>query len=206
VQGILQRNRLHGAPVMDDARLVGVITESDVTRAGGPSDQVKAGDAMTPNPVTVTPSTAVSDALERMAAVGVGRLLIVAEDDPQRLLGVFKRDDVVTSYHRALSARSQAVRSIDREKLITEGEAGFFDIQIPEGSIADGRPVSEIPWPEGCLVVSIHRGSGMVVPTGQTVLKSGDAVTAFGSREAEKRMVQRLAMSPENGDDAEEAG
>jgi CIC family chloride channel protein len=206
VQGILQRNRLHGAPVMDDARLVGVITESDVTRAGGPSDQVKAGDAMTPNPVTVTPSTAVSDALERMAAVGVGRLLIVAEDDPQRLLGVFKRDDVVTSYHRALSARSQAVRSMDREKLITEGEAGFFDIQIPEGSIADGRPVSEIPWPEGCLVVSIHRGSGMVVPTGQTVLKSGDAVTAFGSREAEKRMVQRLAMSPEGGDDAEEAG
>lgn len=192
VQGAMQRHRSFGLPVVSDGRLVGIITEADIVRAGGPSDQVTAGEAMTPNPVTVTERTPVSDALERMAALGVGRLPIVADDDPARLLGMFIRDDVVAAYHRALSAHSQAQGFSDRLAARTDDGARFFEFQVPAGSLADGRSVSEIPWPEGCLVTSIHRGSSLLVPTGQTVLRSGDAVTAFGGEEAEQRLLERL--------------
>lgn len=204
VQGVMQRNRTLGLPVVSEEGLVGVITETDIIRAGGPSDQVKAGEAMTPNPVTVNPTTTVSDALERMAALGVGRLPIVDEDDPGQLVGMFRRDDVVDAYHRALSAHAQAKRLPDRLSARTAEGARFFEFQVSEGSLADGRAVSEIPWPEGCLVTSIHRGSSLLVPTGQTVLKSGDAVTAFGGREAEVRLVERLNRPVETQDDQAE--
>lgn len=195
VQGLMQRHGLRGVPVVSDNRLIGVVTESDITRSGGPSDQVNAGDAMTPNPVTVSPQTPVSDALERMAALGVGRLPIVDEDEPARLVGMFLRDDVVTAYHRALGARARAASTTDRLKARTRAGAGYFELQIPVGSIADGRQVSEIPWPEGCLVVSIHRGSALVVPTGRTTMRSGDAITVFASEDVRDRLAERLART-----------
>ncbi len=151
---MMQRHRLRAVPVVSDGRLVGILTERDVIRSGGPSDQVMAGEAMTPHPITATPTTPVSDALERMAALGVGRLPVVADDDPDRLVGMFERDGVVGAYHRALGARARAASSSDRLNVRTRPQAGFSEFHIPPGSVADGRQVREIPWPEGCLLVS----------------------------------------------------
>jgi CIC family chloride channel protein len=197
VQGVLQRHRLLSLPVVSDGALVGVVTETDVLRSGGPSDQVKAFDAMTPNPVTVNPLNPVSEALERMAALGVRSLPIVAGDDPGRLIGIFTRDDVVTAYHRALGARSQAESYPERLSARTRPSAGFFDLSIPPGSVADGRPVSEVPWPETCILVSIHRGSSLMIPRGDTPLRGGDSITVYGSRDARDRLYERLARSTE---------
>lgn len=197
VYGTLQRLRLHGAPVVSDGRLVGVIAESDIVRLGGPSDQVTVEDAMTPNPVTVTPDSPVSEALERMAALGVGRLPVVNEHDPSQLEGIFQRVDAIRAYHHALGARARARNLPDRLQVRTQAGASFFELQIPPGSIADGRPVSEIAWPEGCLLVSIHRGATLQVPGGNTILRSGDAITVFGSEDVRERLIERLARTAE---------
>jgi CIC family chloride channel protein len=75
VEGVLRRNRANGVAVVDDReRLVGIVSDSDITRLGGASDQHTAADAMTPNPVTISLDVPVADALERMAVLGVGRL------------------------------------------------------------------------------------------------------------------------------------
>lgn len=197
VHGLMQRNRLHGVPVVSRGNLLGVVAESDITRAGGPSDQVAARDVMTPNPVTVNRDTPVSEALERMAALGIGRLPIVDDQDRSHLVGMFRREDVISAYHHALGARAQAGNLPDRLKARTQAGAEFFELQIPPGSIADGRRVAEVPWPEGCLVVSIHRGASLLVPSGQTQLLAGDAITAFGSEDAMDRLVGRLTRTGE---------
>jgi CIC family chloride channel protein len=204
VQGHLHRHRLHGLPVVEDGKLVGIISESDIVRAGGPSDELKVAEAMTPNPVTVTPEMPVSEALERMAALGIGRLPVVNPDDPTRLVGLFRREDVVHAYHRALSASSRKQRLGDRFLTTrTDAHTRFFEFEIPPDSIAEGRRISEIPWPEGCLLVSVHRGPKLLIATGDTVLRAGDAITAFGGEEARGRLVQRLAArieTPEEED------
>jgi chloride channel protein, CIC family len=192
VRGVLQRERLHGVPVVDGDRLVGVVTESDILRAGGPSDQVSAGDAMTRDPVTVTPQLPVSETLERMAALGVGRLPVVADDDPDRLVAMFRREDAIAAYHHALGAAGRQRRLPERTKLPFSDTTHFFEFHIGADSPAAGRLIKEVPWPEGCIVVSIHRGNDLVVASGDQELKPGDALTAFGDEAAQRRLAERL--------------
>lgn len=193
LQGILDRHRLHGVPVVDlEGRLVGVCTVSDILRAGGPSDQVTAGEVMTPNPVTVTPDTPASEAMERMAALGVGRIPVVASDDPTRLVGMFRREDAVGAYHRARGAQVRQEAEREHHRLRLRVGPHFFDFTVQEGSLAVGRQIKEIPWPEGCLAVSLLRGDEALVASGDTVVQAGDRITCFGDEVMRQRLLQRL--------------
>jgi CBS domain-containing protein len=163
---------------------------SDVARAG--PDQLTVSDAMTQRPATVVPSTPVSTALERMAALGVGRLPVVSEDDPRLLVGMFRREDAVRAYHEALTANTDMVLHRARLAQRTDPGAGYYEFRIPPGSMADGRSIREVAWPEGSTLVSIRREREVEVPSGDTVLRSGDVVTAFGTSASKSRMIERL--------------
>ena len=192
VQQILDANRLHGVAIVDEGRLVGVITVTDIARTGGPSDSVRASDAMTPRPVTVTPSTPVSQVLERMASVGIGRIPIVAEDDPTRLLAMFRREDAVKAYHIALG--QEIDHDLGRSRLQARVAAGadFHEVAVPVGSVADGRLLKEIPIPGGATVVSIRRGLEVLVPQGNTRLMHGDVLTFFAQPGVGAQLRERL--------------
>jgi CIC family chloride channel protein len=192
-QGLLNRTALRALPVVDHGRLEGILTESDILRAGGPSDQVTAREAMTPEPSTVDSRVPVSEALERLATLGVGQLPVVDNDRPDRLVGVFTRENVVTAYHNALGARSRAAVASQSRSVSNSPEATFFEFVIPEGSVADGRRVAEVGWPEGCVVVSVHRGSSLLIPAGNTTLRANDAIFAFGSHDARRRLTARFS-------------
>jgi CBS domain-containing protein len=147
---------------------------------------------MTPRPVTVDPDTPVSRALERMAALGVGRLPVVAVDDPRRLVGIFRREEAVRAYHEALTTTTD--HHLHRARLAqrTQPGAGYYDFRVPLGSIADGRRVRDVSWPEGSTLVSVRRNREVLVPTGDTELIAGDVVTAFGTSSSRQRMIDRL--------------
>jgi CIC family chloride channel protein len=199
VQGLLDRTRHHGVPVVDGERLVGVITVSDILRSGGPSDQVRTAEAMTPRPVTATPASTVSEVLERMASLGVGRIPVVAEDDPTRLVAVFRREDAVTAYHVALGREVHHDLGRDRLRTRIAPGAGFFDVEVPPGSAADGALVKELPIPGGCTIVSVRRGMVVIVPDGNTRLEPGDMLTVFAREGTKAQFEHRLSM----GDTAE---
>jgi CIC family chloride channel protein len=192
VEPLLHEHRSHGVPVLEQGDLVGIITVTDITRAGGPSSEVRVKEAMTPRPVTVVPSTPVSRALERMSVLGVGRLPVVDEDEPDRLVGMFRREDAVRAYHEALTASTDI--EMHRASLAqrTEPGAGYYDFRIPSGSMADGRAIREVAWPEGSTLVSVRREREVLVPTGDTVMQPGDVITAFGTPTSKNRMIERL--------------
>lgn len=192
VQQVLDRYRHHGLAVEHEGRLVGLITVSDIMRAGGARDDLTVAQAMTSRPVTVQPSTPVSAAFERMAALGIGRMPVVADAAPERLVGMFRREDAVRSYHYALSATTG--RRLDRQRMATRTDPGtkFFDFRVPPGSFADGRPLREISWPEGCTIVSVRRHTDVMVPTGNTLLEADDVITAFGTTRGQNRLIDRL--------------
>jgi len=189
---LMAEHRYHGLPVIADRRLVGIITVTDINRMGGPSDDLRVSEAMTTKPATVGPDTPVSQALERMAVLGIGRLPVVAEEDPSRLVGMFRREEAVRAYHQALGSSTELHLTRERLRQRTEPGASYYDFRIPPGSIADGRAVKEITWPEGSTLVSVRRGTDVLIPTGGTGLRAGDIVTAFGTEASCRTMIERL--------------
>lgn len=188
----LRANRSHGVPVIEDEHLIGIVTTTDISRADGPPSETTVRDVMTPRPITVTPKTPVSRALERMAALGIGRLPVVDDENPRRLVGLFRREEAVKAYHEALTSTTD--EELQRMRLLqrTDPGAGFYDFRVPLGSIADGRHVREVAWPEGSTLVSIRRNREVLVPSGSTLLLPGDVITAFGTETSKKRMIDRL--------------
>ena len=127
-----------------------------------------------------------------MAALGVGRLPVVDEERPDELVGMFRREDAVRAYHEALTASTDIEMHRISMAQRTDPGAGYYDFRIPAGSMADGRAIKEIAWPEGSTLVSVRRERDVLVPTGDTVMRPGDVVTAFGTATSKNRMIERL--------------
>jgi CIC family chloride channel protein len=197
VDRILTDERHHGLPVVDDGELVGIVTVSDIARSGGPAEDLLVADVMTPDPITVIPTMPVSVALARMAALGFGRLPVVATEDPRRLVGMFRRESVVRAYHHALGATTDRHLYRERLRLRTHPGTGFFELPVPPGSAAHGRLVRELQWPEGATLVSVRRGDRVIIPHGDTVLATNDTITAFGTGESRVDLAYVLQPGPE---------
>jgi Trk K+ transport system NAD-binding subunit len=127
-----------------------------------------------------------------MASLAVGRLPVVAEDGSGRFEGLFRREEAVRAYHQALAGRTD--RELVRRRLDqrTDPGAGYYDFRVPTGSIADGKLVREISWPDGSTLVSVRRMREVLVPTGATRLQGDDLVTAFGTPSSRSEMINRL--------------
>lgn len=50
---------------------------------------------------------------------------------------------------------------------------------IKHGSKPDGKLISEIKWPDSCLMVSVQRGSSELIPKGRTRLQAGDIIVTM---------------------------
>jgi CIC family chloride channel protein len=91
-----------GFPVIDDGRLVGIITNRDARTIHGterlrPSVQ----DAMTPAPVVIYPEDSLEEALEIMVSRDFNHLPVVEKDSPERLAGFLTRTDILKTYSRS---------------------------------------------------------------------------------------------------------
>ncbi len=199
VEALMTAKRLHGLPVVADDRLVGVVTITDLMRAGDAAAETPVRQVMTPRPATATPSTPVSVVLERMAALAVGRIPIVADDDPDRLVAMFRREDVVRAYHIALGQEIDHDLGRSRLEHRTGGDTEFHRLTVPAGSVADGRVLRHIPMPPGTTIVSVRRGTAVLVPDGATQLAAGDVLTVFSRSGGHLRLFDRLGA----GDTAE---
>jgi chloride channel protein, CIC family len=109
------RYRHQGYPVVDEAsRLVGVVTRSNLLRPADPDLllRLRAVDVMQPDSATATPDESCRTAAERMAQLQVGRLPVVAPDDPQHVLGIVTLTDLLKARARAVEEEQRRERFI----------------------------------------------------------------------------------------------
>ncbi len=107
VAELLERSDISGVPVVDDAgSLVGVISGTDLMKVRATDDLwsrwpgLAARHLMTHPALTVSAETPITDAIHRMEAEHVHRLVVVA-DDGRTPIGVISTTDVV----RAMTGR-----------------------------------------------------------------------------------------------------
>jgi H+/Cl- antiporter ClcA/CBS domain-containing protein len=75
----------------------GVITASDLEKIGKLENikNLKVKDLLQKNPITIFPEQTCRDAADKMAEQEVGRLLVVDHDNPDRLIGIITRSDLL---------------------------------------------------------------------------------------------------------------
>jgi Zn-dependent protease/CBS domain-containing protein len=91
------QERHTGYPVMDDGHLVGVVTLADAKDVQPVErDAYTVADVMSTDLQTITPRANAMDALQQIQGSGVGRLLVVEDDE---LVGLVSRTDLVTAFN-----------------------------------------------------------------------------------------------------------
>jgi CIC family chloride channel protein len=181
------RTGRHGFPVLNpDGSLFGVVSLEDYRRATAgehmPQEGTSVRDIATTELVTVSPEDTVGTALRHMAPRDLSRLLVVAKEDPSRLLGVVRRNDIVRAYEVGALRREEARRRAGVTQSVNEASAEFIDVPVLPGSAAEGVCVKDLRLPREAVLVSIRRGSKLVIPHGDTKIIAGDVVTALCER------------------------
>ena len=183
----------HGFPILDqDGSLWGIVTVTDLDRAVMEELPRRTTAAQIGVPrerlMVATPNETVGEVLARMGTRGFGRMPVVAENDPNKLLGIIKRNDIIRAYNMAISRRAELQHRAKRMKIRNIDGTDFIELLLAEGDKVVGKSVQEIAplLPEECILVSIRRNGRMLIPHGDTVFQPEDKITAFvNSRDAE---------------------
>lgn len=197
---LLAVNRRQGMAV-ENARkeLVGMLTLQDIDRAmeqgrGGST----VGEICTRNLVTTFPEETLAAALQRMSQRDLGRLPVVAADNPRKLVGILRRVDVIHAYSVALTRRTtqRHMEQAARLDAYTPPSVEVTEIAIEAGSLMDGKRMREIPFPGECVVASLQRRQKVFIPRGNTLLLAGDVLVVVAAGSARDEVI-RLCRKPE---------
>lgn len=192
------RTRHHGLLVINDkGELVGVITVQDLDRAqtgdGLPAGTV--GDICTRQPLVTYPDESLGAALRRMSARDIGRVPVVARDNPRRPLGVLRRSDLVRAYDIALTRRAAMRHRAHQVRLGAFSGVNVVEVAVEAGAPCAGKRISQVGWPRDCVIATLRRGRQVLIPHGDTVLKAGDVLVATIEGEADKDL-RRICAAP----------
>jgi len=152
----LARSRISGAPVVEEGKVVGIVSESDLIHAVMPPVPVDRGasifdilsvlgrakprahqhgktvaEAMSPLVFQVSPSTSIWKAASIMEHKGVKRLPVV--DDEDHLLGIVSRADLV----KAMARDDEQIRTdvIEAIEILGTDTIDGLDVEASEGVI-----------------------------------------------------------------------
>jgi CIC family chloride channel protein len=164
----------------DPKRLAGIVTLGDIERArrAGLPDSTQLGEIGTRVVQVVTPDDPISEALERMAEHGVGRLPVVEARDQARLLGMVKQGDVARAYYRAVQRERMLEEAGERRRLRDLTGQEIVELPVRRDSPLAGKTLREAALPNWCVVVAIRRRGRTIFPHGDSRLEPGDTVVA----------------------------
>ncbi len=172
----------HGFAVLDrQGKLFGIVSLADYRDAlekNPKLDGLTVGDIASRAITTVYPDETVGVALRRMAPRDLSRLPVVDRDDPHKLVGMVRRNDIVRAYEVGVTHREEA-------RLRTSGKhirdaSGFVttQIRVERGSACEGHRIADIQWPEKCIIAAVRRRGQSIIPHGGYTLGAGDIIVA----------------------------
>jgi CIC family chloride channel protein len=191
----IAEKRHHGLPVVnEDGLLTGILTVQDIEHSKGTTVR----DACTREVEVAFPDETLNMALRRMSHRDVGRLPVVARENPRKLLGVLRRVDVIRAYEIALTRRVAQRHQEHTVRLdaLTPPRVNVSDVVVEFGSQVEGKHVSEIPLPRECVLASVRRGGQVFIPHGDTVLHAGDVLVVVAEDTARNEVIQ-LCQQPD---------
>ena len=103
-KGLMEAGGFRRLPVVDDGKLVGILTERDIREHTGALDRTRVNAAMRTGVITVMPSDSVESAARLMLEHKIGGLPVTADG---KLVGIVTMTDIVRSFLRVVQATEQ---------------------------------------------------------------------------------------------------
>jgi CIC family chloride channel protein len=98
-----------GYPVVDDGKLVGIVTYSDILKVKHPEvSKVKVSNVMSRRLIVTYPDETLDVALHKMYLHDIGRLPVVDPKNPKRLLGIVTKRDLIRGHEVSRFGESMA--------------------------------------------------------------------------------------------------
>ncbi len=191
------KTNTHGLIVLDDNDLLyGIVTLQDLSRAQEEKDLslLHVSDLCSRDVVTVTKDDPMANAMQIIGARDLGRLPVVASDNPRQVVGLLRRRDLLRSYDLALKHKLEGAFKFGQAKLAIYSRNHIIEMRVEEGSSLDGILIKDVDWPTGTLVASVNHNGSAVTAHGQTKLQAGDLLTIITKPEFESQL-QLLAGS-----------
>ncbi len=140
--------------------------------------------------------------LSALLATRMGARQTIAKLDKFSYFPLMKAIGIEQVVSPRLSAINSILQHIRKGKVLSamsiKGEqAEVMEAVALETSDIVGRPLKEIQFPKGAMVVSILRGERIIIPSGESVVDAGDRVIIFAHREAIPKVEQILAVKLE---------
>ncbi len=176
------RTRHHGFPVLDqDGVLLGVVTIQDLERAaaGRSLSDLTVADITQRDVVTVYPDEPLSKALRLMSDQDWGRIPVVDRDDPERLVGLLRRQDVIRAYRHAVLRKLEDQHRRQNLRLGRLTDTDILEISLAAGMAACGRRIRDLSLPPRALITTIRRDNQIIIAHGETLLQPGDIVVVL---------------------------
>ncbi|MEJ2149188.1 MAG: chloride channel protein [Chloroflexota bacterium] len=193
------RTHRHGLPVLDlNGHLWGVVTLSDLDRAVEAEKPrrtpVSEIGTTYPSLKVVYPDETIDTVLTRMGTRGVGRLPVVPRADPDKLLGMIRRGDIIRAYNIALARRGELRHRAARMQMRHADGTEFIEMTLDEEDKVVGKSVKDVAavLPDDCILISIRRNEYTLIPHGNTIFRAGDHLTAFIHNDVTEQVLECL--------------
>jgi CIC family chloride channel protein len=191
---MFQSTHSHGFAVVNErGEIHGIVALSDLERALKRGQATgTARDICTTRLVSVFPDDSFDEVIHRIGSRELGRIPVVDRMNPERLLGMVHRADIIRAYKLALL--DDQARQDQNERLRLEQATGarLVEMDLSEGDAAIDRKLEELRIPPDCLIISIRRRGRVVVPRGETEFLVGDHVVALAGPGKEAILRERL--------------
>ncbi len=165
--------------------LTGVVTETDLEEAivTGAQEELEVRDIMTRSLITCSPGEPLRTAFRRFSERAVHQIPVVEDDDPSRVVGVLRRNELLWAYKELADEHQRLLDRTGDEGLAAHSESVQMEVQVQEGqeNLCLKR-IREISLPSDTLIVLLRRGDRALVPRGDTRVEPGDVLVLITTR------------------------
>ncbi|MCE5324134.1 chloride channel protein [bacterium] len=176
----------HGYPVtINNDRLWGIVTLKDIESVSEDQiDGLTVRDIATCPARTVRPDQSLHEAIKQFGVGNVGRLPVVDRSDPDKLIGILRRSDIIEAYAANLRRREKATQSAAFSVDVESPGITPLTLTLDHNSPWQGRCVADLGVSKDALIVSVERGGKAILPRGDTILQAGDRLTLVAEGQA----------------------
>lgn len=174
--------------VDEEGELVGVITDTDVTRVLSEGDEeLTARDVCTMDVQTIFPDQTLHEALGVFAGRSMHAMPVTLREQPEIPCGVLRRSDITNAYAGAIESRDAQVRRGRLRRALSD-DVRYLELRVERGSVLNGHRISELELPANVIMVTVRHDGATIIPRGHTRLITGDRVTVIAAASAVDEM------------------